>query len=70
MPKHKLQKMTTWEKQIGRIIDHNKRDKKSYLLKHERGENHTHGWKQDFKILGSNYHSSIKRKISESLFVR
>ena len=53
----------TNRKSIERIIDHNKRDKKSYLLKHARCENHTHVLEQDFKILGSNYQLSIKRKI-------
>ena len=43
----------TGRRSIERIIDHNKRDKKSHLLKHARDENFTHVWKQDFKILGS-----------------
>lgn len=60
----------TDRRSIERIIDHNKRDKKSHLLKHAQNEKHTHVWEQDFKILGSNYQSNIKRKISESLFIR
>ena len=60
----------TDRRSIERIIDHNKRDKKSHLLKHAQKENHTHVWEQNFKILGSNYQSNIKRKISESLFIR
>ena len=27
-------------------------------------------WEYDFKLLGNNYQSNIKRKISESLFIR
>ena len=27
-------------------------------------------WENDFKILGNNYQSNIKRKISESLYIR
>ena len=38
----------TDRKSIERIIDHNKRGKKSHLLKHARGENYTYMWEQDF----------------------
>ena len=31
---------------------------------------HTHVWENDFEILGNNYQSNIKRKISESLYIR
>ena len=55
---------------IGRVTDHNKRDKKSHMLKHSRDKLHTHFWEYDFKLLGNNYQSNIKRKISESLFIR
>ena len=48
-----------------RIIDHNKRDKSSHLLRHAREHKHTHVWDNNFKILNSNYNSKIKRKISE-----
>ena len=34
-----------------RIIDRNKRDKSSHLLKHACESQHTHVWKDDFKIL-------------------
>ena len=37
------------------IMDHNKRDKSSHLLKHARESQHTHVWKDDFKILSGNY---------------
>ena len=37
------------------IIDHNKRDKNSHILKHSREEGHTHVWEKDFKVLGNNY---------------
>ena len=52
------------------IMDQNKRDKSSHLLKHARESQHTHVWKDDFKILNGNYKSSIKRKISEALHIR
>ena len=55
---------------VERIQDHNNRDKNSHLLKHAREKGHTHVWENDFKILGNNYQSNIKRKISESLYIR
>ena len=55
---------------IERVIDHNKRDKKSHMLKHSRDKLHNHVWEDDFKLLDNNYQSNIKRKISESLFIR
>ena len=45
-----------------RIINHNKRDKNSHILKHSREKGHTHLWDKDFKILGNNYRSAFKRK--------
>ena len=53
-----------------RLIDHNKRDKKSHMLKHSRNKLHTHVWEDDFKLLGNNHQSNIKRNISDSLFIR
>ena len=50
-----------------RIIDHNKRDKRSHLLKHARENRYTHVWKDGFKILNGNYNGIIKRKFSEAL---
>ena len=41
-----------------RIIDHNKRDKNSHILKHSREEGHTHVWDKYFKVLGNNYRSA------------
>ena len=53
------------------IQDHNNRDKKnSHLLKHAREKGHTHVWENDFKILGNNYQSKKKPKITESLYIR
>ena len=52
-----------------RIMDHNKRDKGSHLLKHTRESQHTLVWKDDFKILNGNYKSSVKRRISEALYI-
>ena len=51
-------------------MDHNKRDKNSHLLKHARESQHTHVWKDDFKILNGIYKSSVKSKISEALYIR
>ena len=53
-----------------RIMDHDKRDKSSYLLNQARETQHTHVWNDDFKILSGNYESRIKRKISEALYIR
>ena len=55
---------------VERIQDHNNKDKNSQLLKYAREKGHTHAWENDFKILGNNYQSNIKRKISESLYIR
>ena len=55
---------------IERVIDHNKRNKKFDMLKNSRDKLHTHVWEDDFKLLGNNYQSNIKRKISKSLFIR
>ena len=52
-----------------RIMDHNNRDKSSHLLKQTRESQHTHIWNDDFKTLNGNYKSSIKRKISEALYI-
>ena len=53
-----------------RIQDHNNRDKNSHFLKHAREKGHNHGWENDFKILGNNYQSNMKRKISKCLYTR
>ena len=53
-----------------RIVDHNKHDKNSHLLKHSREKNHQHVWENNFKVLGNNYCSNFKRKISEALFIK
>ena len=55
---------------VERIQDNNNRDKTSHLLKHAREKSHTHVWANDFKILGNNYESNIKRNISELLYIR
>ena len=55
---------------VERIQDHNNRDKNSHLLKHAREKGHTYVWENDFKILVNNYQSNIKRKMTESLFIR
>ena len=38
-----------------RIIEYNKRDKYSHILKHSREEGQTHIWDKDFKALVNNY---------------
>ena len=53
-----------------RIQDHNNRDKFSHLLKHAHEKGHTHVCENNFKVFGNNYQSNIKRKISESLYIR
>ena len=53
-----------------RIIDHNKRDKNPHPLQHAQNKKHAHVWVRDITILNSNYRSKIKRKISESLYIR
>ena len=55
---------------IERVIDQNKRDKKSHMLKHSPDKLHNHVWEYDFKLLSNNYQSNAKRKISECLFIR
>ena len=56
-----------------RIMDHNKKVNRLHLRKHAPESQHTHVWKDDFKILNGNYKnykSSVKRKISEALYIR
>ena len=42
-----------------RIIDHNKRDKNSHILKHSHHEGHTHVWDKDFNVVGNNIEQII-----------
>ena len=53
-----------------RIMDRNKRDKNSHLLKHSCEKNHQHVWENDFKVLSNNYRSNFKIKIREALFIK
>ena len=53
-----------------RIMDHNKRDKNSHLLKPSREKNHQNVWENDFKVLGNNYPSNFKMKINEALLIK
>ena len=55
---------------LKRVIQHNRTDKNSHLLKHSSSNNHHRIWMEDFKILGSGYKSNFKRKISEALFIK
>ena len=52
-----------------RIIDQNKRDKKSHLYKHSSENSHPHVWFDNFQIVGRNYGNCIKRKIGEALLI-
>ena len=52
------------------MIDHNKRDKKSHVLEHSISSKHERVWKEDYKIIGKNYSSKTKRKISEAIFIK
>ena len=53
-----------------RIIEHNRIDRGSHLLKHTETMKQRRVWMEDFKVLGTSYSNSFKRKISESLFVK
>ena len=53
-----------------RVMDHNKRDKCSPLLKHARESYHINVWNDAFQILIANYKSSLKKKVSEALYIR
>ena len=53
-----------------RIIDHNKRDKKSHILQHTRDKKHKHVWTNNFEIIGANYKTTYKRRISEALHIK
>ena len=53
-----------------RIMDHNKLDKNSHLLKNSRENNHQHVWENDFEVLGNNYRSNFERKSSGALFIK
>ena len=54
----------------GNILDHNKRDKNSHLLKYSHEKKHRYVRENDFKVLGNNYRSNFKRKTSETVFVK
>ena len=53
-----------------KIIDRNKRDKNSHLIKRTCEEGYSHVWNKDFKVLGNNYCSAFRSKISEVLFIK
>ena len=52
-----------------RIIDHNKRDKKSHICKHSGQNSHPHVWFDNFQKVGRNYGNRIKRKIGEAMLI-
>jgi len=60
----------TGRRLIVRATDHNKRDKKSHLLKHAQDTKHRRVWLQDFRIIGQGYKSKYKRRISEALYIK
>ena len=45
---------------IEHITDYNKRNQNSHILKHSCGSNHSHVWRNNLKILNSNYRNNIK----------
>ena len=51
------------------MIQHNRADINSHLLKHANEMGHKIVWLEDVKVLRSGYSSDFKRKISESLFI-
>ena len=55
---------------VERIENSNSKDSSSHLLKHTHKNGNIHVWEKNFQILGKNYQSNLKRKISESLLVR
>ena len=67
---HKKYVGETSRRLIERLIDHNKRDNRSHVLNLSKEEQHTHIWKENIEIIGNNYKNKIKRKISESYFIR
>ena len=67
--KHMQERQIVELKEIKRTIDNNERDKSSHLPKHGRECQRIHVWKDDFEILNGNYKSSVKRMISEALYI-
>ena len=53
-----------------RVLDHNKRDKNSHVLKHRRERNHCDITMNDITVLSKNFKTNEKRKISEALIIR
>ena len=54
-----------------RIIDHNSRDQKSHLFKHNCCQNHPNTSKTDFKIISSEFKNNYyRRKIAEALLIK
>ena len=47
------------------IIDHNKHDKNSHILKHFCEVGYSHVWEKGFKLFGNNYCSSLNWKIRD-----
>ena len=54
---------------VERIMDHEKRDKKSHICKHCNENSHPHVLLKNFQIISRNYGNRIKRKISETLLI-
>ena len=49
---------------IKRVINHNKRGKKSHILKYLRDKWHTHVWEGDFELLDKNYQILNRKLVS------
>ena len=54
-----------------RVKDHNGREIKSHLLRHDLKNNHRHVSAKDFKIIGNSFRgNNKKRKVAEVLLIR
>ena len=54
-----------------RVLEHNGRDAKSYLVKHAIEKCHKYPKTEDFNIIGKDYrNNNFKRKVTESLLIK
>lgn len=67
---YKLLYRINWWQNQGNLIDHNKCDKNSNILKHSCEEDHSHVLDKDFKVFRNNYFSTLKQKIDEVIFIK
>ena len=56
---------------IERVKDHSGRDQSSHILRNSIEKNHTEVTVNDFKVIGRNYKSNVrKRKVAEALSIK